>query len=323
MHYYSYSKLKRSRSCLGRSGFTLIELLVVIAIIGILMAMLFPAVQHIREAANRTTCLNQIRQIGYSLKNYDSAKKQLPPGWYTEDSDSAPGWGWMAFDLPFIEQQNLHRQIDFNTIVSDPSHQSVIVSHFSGLLCPSSIYSTPTFELDVEDDEGNVYPSVELARTHYVGCIGSTVPLQEMDDGYLCPSLRLLEGEGERLNGMFYQNSETKLKDLRDGSSFTIMVGERSANTFDSTWTGVVTDGLYAPWRVVGWTGEPPNNKEHSVNVHFHGFAQFNSTHAGGLTSFVFADGSTHVISDLIDPAVFLALGTIQGGEIIDHNDAF
>ena len=97
------------------------------------------------------------------------------------------------------------------------------------------------------------------------------------------------------------------------------MIGERSSDLFDSTWVGVSKGSMHAGWRVVGWTGEPPNNGPTS-QVHFHGYAQFNSMHRGGLTNFGFCDGSVRTITDAIDPATFLALGTIQGGEIISDS---
>ena len=101
---------------------------------------------------------------------------------------------------------------------------------------------------------------------------------------------------------------------------------------FDSSWPGILDGSSYTGWRIVGWTGEPPNNPmqttpiivvdpitgdEEELEIHFHGFAQFNSAHLGGLTGFCMVDGSTHMIKNGIDPRVFEALGTIRGRETI------
>ena len=300
----------------GRRAFTLIELLVVIAIIGVLIALLLPAVQQVRETARRTQCMNQLRQIGIALLHHEETRGSMPPGWRAISSDTNPGWGWMAYTLPFIEQSNLHNQIDFFSTLDTAAHQPIVTQHITGQLCPSAPDSSESFGADILVD-GTIYNAIELARTHYVGCIGSSVPLHEMEDGETCPSLDLRYGDGVRLNGMFYENSFTKMRDLLDGTSFTIMVGERSADIFDSTWAGIVAGVPYTAWRVVAWTGEPPNNPPNAQIAHFHGFAQFNSAHRGGITNFVFADGSARPIHDHITPSVFKAMGTIQGREYI------
>lgn len=131
-------------------------------------------------------------------------------------------------------------------------------------------------------------------------------------------------------SGVFYKNSRTNPQGIKDGSSNTIMVGERSrgwvpsqlgvGGEFDSTWVGIA-DGSYSGWRVLGWTGEPPNNDPGGMSkVHYHGFAQFNSPHLA-LTVFGFADGSTRTVSDDVDGFIFKALGTTRGREIISSAD--
>src|SRR5580704_13836676 len=106
----------------AKRGFTLIELLVVIAIIAVLIALLLPAVQQAREAARRTQCKNNLKQIGLALFNYHDACKTFPPGYVdqngnpnlTPDNDLGPGWGWASFLLPYVDQGNTYNQINFN-----------------------------------------------------------------------------------------------------------------------------------------------------------------------------------------------------------------
>lgn len=308
--------MKRNR------GFTLVELLVVIAIIGILIALLLPAVQNVREAARRTECSNKIRQVGIALQNFNTSNEHFPPGWR---SDS--GWGWMAHTLPFIEQANVAEQFNMHNPLLDPIYKDTLNLGMTALLCPSSTNDSPSFELAADPND----TIVEIGRTHYVGCIGSSAGLTEMDDGQTCPSISLLYTNGF-VDGMFYKNSSTPLRDVLDGTSNTILVGERSGDLFDSQWPGILDGSSHTGWRVVGWTGEPPNNpmrtdpliivddegNEEELEIHFHGFSQFNSMHLGGLTMFSFVDGSVRPIRDDINPVTFRAMGTIQGREVRD-----
>src|SRR5262245_10843060 len=128
--------------CEQRKGFTLIELLVVISVISILIGLLLPAVQKVREAAARIQCQNNLHQIGLALHNYHDAKQAFPPGYvatvpYTDGAtDTTPGWGWAAYLLPYIEQDNLFRQLNFNQPVQNsPAIQTMVKPY----LCPSDL----------------------------------------------------------------------------------------------------------------------------------------------------------------------------------------
>jgi prepilin-type N-terminal cleavage/methylation domain-containing protein len=305
----------------SRFGFTLVELLVVIAIIGVLIGMLLPAVQAVREAARRTQCRNNLKQLGLALHNFDSAYMKLPPGWKADIDAGVPGWGWNSYILPFLEQNNLYQQIDFTTNIELPWHEAVREAIIPGVLCPSSPRSDEA-DFDLQSGEyadpyppGAAFP-LKIARTHYVGSIGSTTAMDQMPNDESCPSFVSPSGGNTYLNGVFFRNSERAIEHILDGSSNTIMVGERSAEIFDSTWVGVVHGAMFPAWRVVGWTGEPPNNKPTSI-VHFHGYAQFNSVHSG-LTHFVLCDGSVQSVSDQIEPDIFKACGTVDGREHLD-----
>lgn len=305
----------------AQRAFTLIELLVVIAIIGILIAMLLPAVQAVREAARRTQCANRVRQITIAMHNYHSAHEEFPPGWSATTSDETPGWGWMAWSLPYVEQNNVADRIDWLANIRDAVNDPIRTLPIEIMFCPSSSIPTEgkTFDLEGADETDPAYPE-RIALGQYVACVGSVVEFEEMDDGEFCPSGGFLGTDGSSLDGMFYGNSRTRIELVKDGSSNTILIGERSGprkgEAFLSTWLGVLEGAKYPGWRVLGWTGEPPNNTPASP-VHYHGYAQFNSMHTGGVTAFGMVDGSTHFIADTIDPELFSALGTKNGGEVV------
>lgn len=164
-----------------RDAFTLVELLVVIAIIGILVGMLLPAVQMVREAARRTSCSNKIRNIALALHTYQSANQKFPPGWVGKTSESDPGHGWMVYTLPFVEERNLYERIDFQQEVAELPFNSPRTETFDLLLCPSSRNDSPTYQLGGGGTSSS-FP-MEIGRTHYLGSIGSTVGIDIMPDG--------------------------------------------------------------------------------------------------------------------------------------------
>ncbi len=292
-----------------RKAFTLVELLVVIAIIGILVGMLLPAVQQVREAARRTDCSNKIRQLGVALLNYEGANKALPPGWIAgdpTDAASAPGWGWSAQILPFLEAGNVHDQIDFKVAIDDPYHTELIKTNLDIFRCPSDP-APDTVNLDDHVEHGSHYVSHDppqhdhgellVGRSNYSGVFGST----EIEDSPF------------RGNGTFFANSRIELRDFRDGQSNTMIIGERRNDLGPISWVGVVEEVDEPLARIVAVTDHAPNDD------HGH-FEDFRSHHPQGI-NVVLGDGSTHFVNSSISEEAFQAYGTRRGGEIFSLED--
>jgi prepilin-type N-terminal cleavage/methylation domain-containing protein/prepilin-type processing-associated H-X9-DG protein len=307
-----------------RSAFTLIELLVVIAIIGILVGLLLPAVQRVRETASRISCQNNLKQIGLALSNYHNANRCFPPGYrasapYSDGaSDTAPGWGWGALLLPYIEQENVYRQLNLNLPVQkSPAIQTLVQVY----LCPSDL--TPDAAFPVPDGFGNTV--CLAAPTSYAACIGG----DESDT------------TGPTGQGVFYRNSQTPMTDISDGSSNTILIGERAWSNANGVWAGAIPGGVIMRGQanpcqpVVPGAWYPAATL---VQAHAHlnnalldpdgsaGMDDFGSRHPGG-SNFVFADGSVHFLrsvpSDTMDGSYtpeglnFQALGTRANSEVV------
>ena len=286
------------------SGFTLVELLVVIAIIGILIGMLLPAVQQVREAARRIDCSNKSRQLGLAVQNYESAFQNFPPGWTINDTGNTSGWSWAATILTQIEAGNVFNNIDFNQAVSAPVNANIREEVLEVFLCTSDpdddilelvtdvapVGSGGSGSRNPTPSSGN---AVSVPRSNYSGVFG-----------VLAVSEDPLEG-----NGAFFGDSEIGFRELRDGSSNTMIIGERRNDLGAVTWTGVVP-GVPEPFaRVVGSADLPPNAPEQR-------FETFRSYHPGGI-NVTFGDGSTQFINNDIAQATFRALASISGGEVV------
>jgi prepilin-type N-terminal cleavage/methylation domain-containing protein/prepilin-type processing-associated H-X9-DG protein len=287
-----------------RAGFTLIELLVVIAIIAVLIGLLLPAVQKVREAASRLKCDNNLKQIGLALHNYHDANQHFPAGYVSgvaaDDSDTGPGWGWAAYILPHIEQQALYSAIQFNQPIEAAINAAVRITTVSIYFCPSDTGAT-TWQATSFTTSGMGTVICDVASANYVGVFGDSEPG--------------VDGEG-----VFFRNSTIALKDITDGTASTFLDGERSVKMGPATWTGSVTGAkLYQPLNgpqiedgsgmVLGQARRPPGAPNGEVN-------EFSSRHNGGA-NFAFADGHVAFILASIDPAIYQALATRAGGEPI------
>ena len=301
-----------------RNGFTLVELLVVIAIIGILVALLLPAVQAAREAARRMSCTNNLKQLGLSLHNYHDTYKVFPPGYLANgvsetdpaSAETGHGFAWGALLLPFIEQGPLHDHIDFREDCRDTHSLHHGGDKLAEYRCPTDT-GTDTF---VVTSGGTDY---ELATANYVGILGygnvTMTPGKPMGPG------------------IFYRNSAVRMRDILDGTSNTIMIGERTQRhrfvsggpivDAHSTWyaaipgamrpAGMMAMTVGAGSLVLGHVGQPammgmmamhhtPNNTNHIVN--------FSSLHPGGI-NFVACDGSVRFLAETIEYDTFRWLG--------------
>lgn len=295
-------------------GFTLIELLVVIAIIAVLIALLLPAVQQAREAARRTQCKNNLKQIGLALHNYHDVHLTFPSGWIAVDAvtrraaahDGINGAGWGAMILPYLEQSSLFAQFDSRFAIHDPVNAAFLRTTLSAFTCPSDPHPE-RWRIEEEGSPGTVI--AELPIANYVGTFGT----EELDGCENPPGTAPVMSTGQcRGNGVFYHNSRVRLSDITDGTTNTLIGGERRTNPqlgWYSTWPGMVAEGEEAFQRILGSADHTPN----SPDAHFD---DFSSHHVGGA-QFLLGDGSCRFISENIDSGVYRSLATISGGEVV------
>lgn len=295
----------------SRRGFTLIELLVVIAIIAVLIALLLPAVQQAREAARRSQCINNLKQLGLALHNYHDNMRVFPPGWLgvqggISNMEGPSGFAWGSHLLPYVDQAPLYHKLNFNLSCTDASNALARQTVLAVFRCPSDssadIWSMP-------DDANLSNILATLPSANYVGSFG-TVGFETICASPPFPAAQCTS------NGMFFHNSSTRMSDVMDGTSNTVFLGEHRTNTrplagepeWHSTWVGVVPQGAENIARILAVSDHTPNHPALHID-------DFSSWHTGGV-HMLLGDGRVRFITQNIDTNLFKAIATRAGNEV-------
>jgi prepilin-type N-terminal cleavage/methylation domain-containing protein/prepilin-type processing-associated H-X9-DG protein len=324
-----------------RAGFTLIELLIVIAIIAVLVGLLLPAVQKTREAANRMSCQNNLKQLGLANHSFHDATGHLPST-QRPPSNAAPlpRQGWMLFILPYIEQVNLYNQYDFTKSWFVAKNLPVTGTQLKIFECPSS--QNPQrldWDQSTSGPPNSATPPDLIAATTDYAAINAV-------DGRLGTAGLVDAATAAAPNGALQQNAKVRFADITDGLSNTILVTESSGRPFlyrvgvqngsfptdhvlggawaragsDITLNGTTPDGVSSP-------GSCPMNCANGTDApaypdpYFgvHGTGDIYSFHTGGA-NFLFSDGSVHFVNQAIDIRILADLVTSAAGEVVDAN---
>ena len=293
-----------------RRGFTLIELLVVIAVIAVLVALILPAVQHAREAARRTQCKNNLKQIGLAFHNYHDNFKSFPPGWVGatpgigHDPFGMNGFGWGTHLLPQLDQGPLFRKFDFKKMINDVStapvnNESLLATTLPVYLCPSD----PDAGDWIVIHASGTHALARVASCNYIGIYG-------INDFFCGPGVQCKD------TGPLFQNSTVQTHEIRDGTSNSALLTERRNNAMNAwygnnvraTWSGIIPEALDIFEVYLSEMDEGPNLELDDED---------GSSYHGKSAHFLFCDGHSKLISGHLDIRIFKGLATIQGSETL------
>jgi prepilin-type N-terminal cleavage/methylation domain-containing protein/prepilin-type processing-associated H-X9-DG protein len=279
------------------TAFTLVELLVVIAIIGILVALLLPAIQAAREAARRTSCLNNVTQLGLALHNYEFHFEALPAGVTNptgpiRNEPQGNHVSWIVLILPYMEERVMYRLFDQSAGAYAPVNADVRGASIKILECPSERGLTIT-------DEG------KIAHSSYAGCHHDVEAPIDADN-----------------HGLLFLNSKVSYDEIDDGSSKTILVGEKFIDEEGLGWVSGTRETLRNTSTIEEWrprfqpepgTDDSETDQEPPESLLVGGFGSY---HPGGVIV-AFADGSTRFVQENIDRDILRRLGNRSDGELI------
>lgn len=319
-----------------RRGFTLIELLVVITIVAILIALLLPAVQQAREAARRSQCKNNLKQIGLALHNYESAHGIFPPGMIAAlESTTSPrttvfdeatrvagaglhGTSWMLHILPYMDEGDIFNTWDWTTNVynnglTTSNVLTPVLYDIESFYCPSR---RDTMKVGQYSFAKRIDPSFSKGGNDYAGCAGWGRLVDDADPNraviFLAPgetgNLTLASNfmPQKDYSGVFHVNSATRMADISDGVSNVFLVGEREMLSVETPQTLQSSDGW--AWGGVATLFSARNGI--NKNIHFDGAA---SEHVG-LAQFLLADGSVKPVSENVSIVILEYLSAMADG---------
>ncbi len=316
--------MRRNRSGRFATGFTLIELLVVIAIIGVLVALLLPAVQSAREAANRSQCQNNLKQLGLAAQEYHDAFSAFPAGWYCSAPTTDPtnpnaytggdvtgcaavytpyqGYQWSGLIGLFrnLEQGNLFNEINFDFSPSDVNNSTAVRRTLTAFVCPSNRRPETTTQVGSTQKMGPSDYRGNMAAGMILPDASGPCPTQDPKNVYCC----------NYDNGVTYQNSKVGMADITDGTSNTCLIGET-----------IAPNGVWAP----ATSCCVRSNNDRTINRPIvsggkNYYTYWSSKHPGTV-NFVNCDGSIRSIAVTINKAVLNKLMTRNGGETVSADE--